>query len=111
MEKRSPRSDIFIVSQYLNDGYKEDRGSFLTRRHMEKPKNNRYKFYGERFILYIRKKFFTERTMNHYNNLLRNRMESSALEVFKMKLDRVLESHSGSLAQKSWIWAGCFIAL
>lgn len=110
MEKRSLRSDIFIVSQYLKDGYKEDRGSFLTRSHMEKPKDNRYKFYGERFILYIRKKFFTGRT-NHYNSLLRNRMESSALEVFKMKLDRVLESHSGSIAQKSWIWVGCFIAL
>lgn len=43
----------------------------------------------ERF-LDIKKIFFPERTINHWNNLSRDVVESPSLEVFKMWLDRSL---------------------
>ncbi|KAK4806817.1 hypothetical protein QYF61_005613 [Mycteria americana] len=44
-----------------------------------------YKLYGERFHLDIRKKFFTVRTINHWNNVPRDVVEFPSLEVFKIR--------------------------
>jgi len=40
----------------------------------------------------IRKKFFTMRTISHWNNLPRDVVESASLEVFRMRLDRLLDN-------------------
>ncbi|GAB0181377.1 hypothetical protein GRJ2_000603000 [Grus japonensis] len=84
-----PRGDkawgnLITVFQYLKGGYKEDRGSLITRSHMEKTKGNGYKLHQERFHLDIRNNIFTVRTINHWNNLPRDVVESPSLEVFKM---------------------------
>ncbi|GAB0182117.1 hypothetical protein GRJ2_000677000 [Grus japonensis] len=73
----------FTVFQYLKGNYKEDGGSLFMRSYMEKTRGNRYKLHWERFHLDIRKKFFTVRTIIHWNNLPRDVVESSSLEVFK----------------------------
>ncbi|KFQ49940.1 hypothetical protein N334_14201, partial [Pelecanus crispus] len=44
---------------------------------------NRYKLHQERFHLDIRKKFFTLRTIIHWNNLPRDVVEFPSLEVFE----------------------------
>ena len=59
---------------------------------MEKTRGNGSKLHWERFHLDIGKKIFTVRTINHWNNLSRDVMESLSLEVFKMRLDRVLDN-------------------
>lgn len=51
---------------------------------MEKARGNGYKLHQEKCLLTIRENFFTMRTINHWNNLLRDIVESPSLEVFKM---------------------------
>ncbi|GAB0208708.1 hypothetical protein GRJ2_003336500 [Grus japonensis] len=85
LEKRRLRGNLVTIFQYLKGGYKEDGDSLFTKNHMEKTRGNGYQLHGERFLLDIRQTiFFTARTINHWNNLPRDMVESPSLEVFKM---------------------------
>lgn len=78
------RGDLVTVFQYSKGGYKEDGGSVFTRSHMEKTGGNGYKLHSNKFRLNTRKKFFTVRTVDNWNNFPRDVVEPSLLEVFKM---------------------------
>lgn len=66
---------VFEVLQDMS-GNREDGDSLLARSHVEKTKDNGYKFILGRFWLDMRKKFFRRRQISHWNNFLRKMMDS-----------------------------------
>ena len=75
---------------YLKGAYKKAGEGLFTRACSDRTRGNGFKLKEGRFILDIRKKFFTVRVVRH--RLPREVVDAASLEVFKARLDGALSN-------------------
>jgi len=69
LEKRRLRGDLIAAFQYLKGAYKKDGENLFSKACCNRTISNGFKLGEGRFILNIRKKFFTMRVVKHWNGL------------------------------------------
>jgi len=81
LEKRRLREDLFTLYSYPTGSYSQVNVGLVSQVITDKRKL--FKMCQGRFRLDMRKCFFTERVVKHWNRLLRKVVESPSLEIFK----------------------------
>ena len=92
LEKRRLQGDFTVAFEYLKGAYKQEEEWLFTRVDDERTRGNGFKLRQGRFRLDIRRKFFTQRVVTHWNRLPKEVVDAPSLKAFKARLDVALGS-------------------
>ena len=71
LKKRRLRGDLIAAFQYLKRAYKKDGERLFAESDNDRTRGNSFKQKEGRFRLQVRRKFFTQRVVKHWNRLPR----------------------------------------
>ena len=92
LEKRRLWGDFIVAFQYLKGAYKQEGEWLFMRVDRYRTRGNGFKLRQGRFRLDIRRKFFTQRMVIHWNRLPKEVVDAPSLQAFKARLDVALGS-------------------
>ena len=92
LEKRSLWGDLIAAFQHLKGVYKQEGEWLFMRVDSDRTRGNGLKLRQGRFRLDIRRKFFTQTLVTHWNRLAKEVVDAPSLEAFKARLGVALGS-------------------
>ena len=92
LEKRRLQGHLIVACQYLKGAHRKAGEGLFVRKCGDKTRNNDFKVKDSRFRLDIKKKFFTQRVVRHWNRLPREAEDDPSLKALKVRLDGALSN-------------------